>query len=241
MSYQKYRLLCVGHDPKTVKGEKFGYLTGLTYLAPHKLSGLGNVCPHASSGCIKACLNTAGRGAMQKSQDARIRKTRLFFQDRLEYLRQLRFDLSTLSNDAEYRRMIPCARLNATSDIPWEKFGVMEAYPSLQFYDYTKNPKRMMAFLAGKSAGVPMPKNYHLTFSRSESNEDQCLDILRWGGNVAAVFSGGLPSEWKEFPVVCGDESDLRFLDGKGVVVGLTAKGRGKKDTSGFVISQYGA
>ena len=31
------------------------------------------------------------------------------------------------------------------------------------------------------------------------------------------------------------DESDLRFLDPKGVIVGLYAKGRAKKDESGFV------
>lgn len=227
-----FKLLCVGGDPKTVKGEKHGYLTGLTYLAPHKLSGKGNTCPYASKGCAAACLNTAGRGNMPRSQDARIRKTRLFFTDRLEYLRQLRFDINTLKNMAEHRRMIPCVRLNATSDIPWERFGVMDEHPSLQFYDYTKNPNRMRKFLNGD-----MPKNYHLTFSRSESNEEECLGVLDCGGNVAVVFGGELPTEWKGYPVIRGDETDLRFLDGEGVVVGLTAKGKAKRDHTGFVIT----
>jgi hypothetical protein len=207
-------------------------MTGITYFAPHKLSGLGNVCPHASKGCAAACLNTAGRGRMPQTQNARLRKTRLFFTDRLEYLRQLHFDLDTLKAVAHFRRMIPCARLNGTSDIPWERFGVMDKHHDLCFYDYTKNPKRMMAFLNGE-----MPRNYHLTFSRSESNDEWVNTVLSMGGNVAVVFATKqLPAEWNGYPVVNGDESDLRFLDGKNVVVGLSAKGRGKHDTSGFVI-----
>src|SRR6478736_3115177 len=232
-----YHLLSVGDDPKTVKGQKHGYLTGIIYLAPHKLSGLGNVCPHASKGCAKACLNTAGRGIFDRTQAARIRKTRLFFQDRLEFLELLRFDLNLLVATAKLERMTPCARLNGTSDIPWEKFGVMEEFPSLQFYDYTKHHTRMMRFLQhGKFATAEVPKNYHLTFSRSESNEDKCLEVLRWGGNVAVVFSKELPATWHDYPVVCGDETDLRFLDGKNVVIGLTAKGRAKHDLSGIVV-----
>jgi hypothetical protein len=226
-----YHLLCVSDDPKTRKGEKLGYLTGLCYLAPHKMSGMGNVCPHASKGCASACLNTAGRGVMPHVQAARIRKTRLFLTDRLEFLRMLRFDLHLLQSTAQFRRMIPVVRLNGTSDIPWEKYGVMEEHPSLQFYDYTKHPKRMLAYLQDS-----LPHNYHLTFSRSESNEMDCIRVLQLGGNTAVVFRKELPAEWKGYPVVRGDENDLRFLDGKNVVVGLTAKGQAKKDTSGFVI-----
>ncbi len=230
MSYG-YHLLCVSGDPKTRKGEAHGYLTGLCYLAPHKLSGVGNVCPHASKGCATACLNTAGRGVMPRSQAARIRKTRLFFKDRLEFLRLLRFDIELLKATAILRRMTPALRLNGTSDIPWERFGVMEEHPSLAFYDYTKSYKRMIAFTEGR-----MPGNYHLTFSRSESNHEQCIDILSRNGNVAVVFRSKLPDTWSGFHVVAGDQTDLRFLDGNGVVIGLTAKGRAKRDVSGFVV-----
>lgn len=226
-----FKLLCVGGDPKTIKGEKHGYLTGLTYLAPHKLSGLGNTCPWASPGCACACLNTAGRGAMPLSQQARIRKTRWFFKDRVGYLKQLDDDINLLECVAKSRNMIPVVRLNATSDLPWEKFGVMERHPSLQFYDYTKSPDRMRRFLEGA-----MPKNYHLTFSRSESNEEECEGVLDCDGNVAVVFGGKLPPTWKDHKVIRGDETDLRFLDGEGVVVGLTAKGKAKRDRTGFVI-----
>ena len=90
----------------------------------------------------------------------------------------------------------------------------------------------MNLFLVGK-----LPSNYSLTFSRSETNETQCLEVLKRGGNVAVVFrSKALPTHWNGFKVINGDENDLRFLDPKGVVVGLTAKGKAKTDTSGFVV-----
>jgi hypothetical protein len=76
-----------------------------------------------------------------------------------------------------------------------------------------------------------------LTFSRSETNEALAVDVLRNGGNVAVVFAGVLPSAWQGYNVVNGDESDLRFLDKKNVVVGLRAKGDAKKDTTGFVVA----
>jgi hypothetical protein len=123
-------------------------------------------------------------------------------------------------------------RLNGTSDINWERYSVIQAFNKVQFYDYTKNYFRMNLFLDGK-----LPSNYSLTFSRSETNENDCISILKRGGNVAVVFrSKVLPTHWQGFPVINGDENDLRFLDPKGVVVGLTAKGKAKSDTSGFVV-----
>ena len=80
------------------------------------------------------------------------------------------------------------------------------------------------------------PSNYHLTFSRSENNDKKCEMVLLMGGNVAVVFRNQLPKTWKGFEVVNGDETDLRFLDKKGVVVGLIEKGMAKKDATGFVV-----
>jgi len=126
----------------------------------------------------------------------------------------------------------PTVRLDGTSDVGWERHGVIQAFKGVQFYDYTKNYVRMLAFIGGK-----LPSNYSLTFSRSETNEAQCLEVLKRGGNVAVVFRGKvLPTHWNGFKVINGDENDLRFLDPKGVVVGLTAKGKAKSDTSGFVV-----
>ena len=91
----------------------------------------------------------------------------------------------------------------------------------------------MSSFLSGE-----LPSNYHLTFSRSESNQKIVDSILASGGNVAVVFRGSLPEHWQGKQVIDGDKNDLRFLDKKNVVVGLVEKGKAKKDSSGFVIEQ---
>lgn len=229
----KLSLLSVGADAKTVKGESFGWLTAILYLAPAREAGRGNVCPNASAGCLASCLYSAGRGAFSNVQSARVRKTRLFFDDFAEFKRQLFADIGAFVATCERNGKRACVRLNGTSDISWERLGVFEEFPSVQFYDYTKSPIRALQAAAGSIA-----PNYHLTFSRSEANEAQALDVLRAGGNVAVVFaSAALPSSWQGFPVVNGDESDLRFLDARNVVVGLKAKGDAKRDTSGFVVN----
>jgi hypothetical protein len=106
----------------------------------------------------------------------------------------------------------------------------MSEYPNIQFYDYTPNVSRMIQFLRGE-----LPENYHLTFSRKENNQSKVELIASMGGNIAAVFDK-LPDTYLGKKVIDGDETDLRFMDDKNVIVGLKAKGRGKKDSSGFVI-----
>lgn len=220
-----FQLLSTGTDAKTVKGEKFGWQTFILYLAPHIASGR-NVCPWASKGCAAACLNTAGRGAMKSVQDARLRKTRWFFEDREGFMKALESDIDAAAKLAMRNKMKPCIRLNGTSDIGWER--VIASFPTMQFYDYTKSKDRILA---------PVPANYHLTFSRSEENEADALDVLSHGKNVAVVFSSSdLPEHWNGYGVIDGDESDLRFLDEDNVVVGLKAKGKARQDTSGFVV-----
>lgn len=235
-----FRLLTAS-NPKALKGEAFGYMTFLLHLAPARLSGF-NVCPGASLGCTAACLNTAGRGGMFKKgedtnmiQQARIRRTLAFFNDRDTFIHDLVCDVRQAIIEAERFNLIPCFRLNATSDIRWENEpvrvqgveypNIMTAFPDVQWYDYTKLTNRRN-----------LPSNYHLTFSRAEHNEAKAIDFLTAGGNVAVVFAGALPTHWNGFEVVSGDFNDLRFLDGTQKVVGLTAKGRAKKDTSGFVV-----
>lgn len=231
------RLLTVG-NPKTVKGEKFGYLTFILHLAPANLSGY-NVCPMSSEGCRAVCLNTAGRGGIMKPgettniiQKARLRRTKLFFENRKQFLTDLFFDIIEARKYALRRDLIPVYRLNGTSDIRWETMtdftgmNLMERFNDLQFYDYTKIANRR-----------DIPKNYHLTFSRSESNEAETELAFQNGMNVAVVFNK-IPNEWNGRPVVNGDESDLRFLDPAGVYVGLKAKGKARKDsTSNFVVN----
>lgn len=210
---------------KTVKGEKLGYLTGILYLAPAKISGY-EVCPRRSAGCTEACLYTAGMGAFSNVQQARIKKTKQFFEDRDNFLMQLRKDITALVRKAKKTNMTPAIRLNGTSDIEWTRFGIMEEFPDVTFYDYTKVVNRLENSI---------PKNYHITFSRSESNEEECMKALKLGFNVAAVFNK-LPETYLARPVINGDETDVRFADAKGVIVGLTAKGKAKKDLNNFVI-----
>lgn len=231
-------------DAKTSKGEAAGYLTGILYLAPYNLSGR-NVCPHASEGCAAACLFSAGMGAFSNVQDARISKTKAFFRDPKGFVETLAQDIEALKRKAARLGLSPCVRLNGTSDLPWENLGgqlgvcLMRRFPEIAFYDYTKNPARVRAWLEGR-----MPANYSLTFSRSECNGETALELAKAGANVAVVFATKkgqtLPAQWAGRPVVDGDTNDLRFLDGPGRIVGLRAKGKAKKDTSGFVVTVGG-
>jgi len=210
---------------KTVKGEKLGVLTGILYLAPAKISGY-EVCPRRSAGCTAACLYTAGMGAFSNVQQARINKTKMYFEDRPNFLFQLEKDIKALVKKANKLNMKPAIRLNGTSDINWMSSGIMDKFPDVQFYDYTKVSRRLKD---------KIPTNYNITFSKSEDNNSECETALELGFNVAAVFKN-LPQQYMGRQVINGDETDVRFADGKGVVIGLTAKGRARKDLSGFVI-----
>jgi hypothetical protein len=220
-------------NPKIQKGTKQGYLSFILHLAPSDLSGK-NTCPKATPGCIAACLNTAGRGGMFKRgentnviQKARIRKTNYFFNDREAFMDDLVGDIMKAVNYARRKGLIPVFRLNGTSDLSWEKYptrygadSIFEQFPTLQFYDYTK-------VLGRKVSHIP---NYHLTFSKADGNDSDVAEALLQGMSVVAVYDKipeGVPS---------ADETDLRFLDPKGIMLGLKAKGRAKKDYSGFVI-----
>jgi hypothetical protein len=228
------KLLSIG-NPKILKGMKQGYMTYILHLAPADVSGY-NTCPKATAGCKAACLNTAGRGGMFKKgettnviQQARIRKTKMFFENRDAFLAILKDDIRKAIKQAEKKGMIPVFRLNGTSDIAWEKYGIIQEFPNVQFYDYSKILGRKVNYLS----------NYHLTFSAADGNDLDVRRAIKEGYNVATVFgikkSQPMPETYEGMPVFNGDDSDLRFLDPKGVVVGLYAKGKAKKDTSGFV------
>lgn len=237
-------LLSVG-NPKTLKGMKEGYNTYILHLAPHTLSG-HNTCPKATAGCSAACLNTAGRGGMFKKgeftnniQKARIRKTELFYNDRNQFMELLVKDITLAIKQSKRMNLIPVFRLNGTSDISWEKYpvqmgkvvysNIFNAFGFVQFYDYTKVLGRKVSNIS----------NYHLTFSAADGNDLDVLLARKAGYNIATVFgikkTLPMPDSYMGLPVFNGDESDLRFLDPKQVVVGLYAKGKAKKDTSGFV------
>lgn len=225
------KLLNAG-NAKTSKGESLGYKTFGIHLSPSNKSGF-NVCKWASKGCRAACLDTAGRGAMSNVQRARIAKTRFLFEEPERFLEQLRKEIRSATRSAERQGLVPCFRLNLTSDVPWEDLGIIEEFPELTFYDYSKSSARVSQFIQGK-----LPANYHLTYSRSERRGDDltCFSFLKSGGNVAVVFRGSLPETWQGFPVIDGDKTDLRFLDRPGAVIGLVEKGLAKRDETGFVV-----
>lgn len=237
------KLLTPAHaNAKTAKNTQFAqFQTYILHLAPAKLSGY-NMCPAASAGCAAACLNTAGRGAFSNVQQARIRKTKLFVEHKAEFMQLLKADLDAVQRKATKAGRKAVVRLNGTSDVQWElvRFfehkNVFEAYPNIQFYDYTKILRRLERLFANPIA------NYHVTFSRAEDNTQETILALTMGFNVAAVFSGDVPKEFLGAKTIDGDSHDLRFLDAKGKSVGhivaLKAKGKAKKDLSGFVVQQ---
>jgi hypothetical protein len=221
---------------KTPKGEKQGYLTAIMYLAPSNLSGYP-VCAFARlAQCELPCLNTSGRGKFDNVQKARIRKTLMFHQFRDEFNILLISEMNRALRKSERMGLTLVYRLNGTSDIPWENeiigYGltIFEMFPKVQAYDYTKAPTRHK-----------LPDNYHLTFSYSGVDSFRPI-VAKWENkqtnqNIAVVFGHHtMPVLFDNREVVNGDASDLRFLDGHNVVVGLTAKGNAKKDVTGFVV-----
>lgn len=225
-------LLSINNDAKTIKSNAGGeYLTAILYLAPAKMSGY-QVCPSATPGCKASCLFTAGMGKMNSVQEARTRKTKMLFEDKDTFRKTLYKEFVAFSSKCEKLGVKPAIRLNGTSDIYWpDKFPeLFDDFPTFNMYDYTKNVKTMNKYIEGRS-----PKNYHLTFSRSESNFDFCIKVLKSKNNVAMVFKQ-VPLKYKGFKVFTGDDTDLRFKDPRGVIIGLKAKGRAKLDKTGFVI-----
>ena len=234
-------ILSVNVDAKTSKGTARGFLTGILYLAPAKESGR-EVCRYRSAGCTAACLYTAGRGGFNSVQRARKAKTERFFRERDSFMSDLVYSIQALERKAEREGLTPVVRLNGTSDIPWERVpvkdsrkgaarNVFELFPNVQFYDYTKWP-------LWKRSNLPL--NYDLTFSYSDQTNRSDFIHAAAHSRVAVVFNTPkgheLPAEWNGFPVVDADTTDLRFLEPKGVIAGLRAKGAARKDQSGFVI-----
>jgi hypothetical protein len=220
------QLLGVDSNAKTVKGQAMGFFTAILYLSPADISGV-NLCPLAElAKCKEACLASAGRGAFRSVFMARLRKTLFFLQYQSEFLALLRKEIAKLS--AKYGSQL-LVRLNGTSDIRWELFGIPQAFADVQFYDYTK--------LANRKG---IPDNYDLTFSGSGVPEYQPImfKAKSQGMRIAMVFRSreSIPSSYADMAVVDGDNSDIRHLDPQGVIVGLYAKGKAKTDYSGFVI-----
>lgn len=234
---------------KAAKASGYGYLNAIHYMAPATMAGVGNLCSHATPSCIASCLGlTSGQAGMVKDIDnnaaqgnsvrqSRIDKAIRFMRDRKAYMRDIVRSIELLEAKARREGLLLCVRLNGSTDIAFEGIScerngvtyrnLFEAFPHIQFVDYTKNHLRF---------NRKLPSNYHLTLSRHEKNEEKALEAVSNGHNIAVVFDK-LPASYRGHTVIDGDKHDLRHLDPRGVIVGLTPKGRkAKKDTSGFVV-----
>jgi len=230
----QYKTILGESSAKTIKGEKIGYLTGIVYLVPDEI-----ICPLARlAGCFEGCLKSAGRGAFNSVQLAREAKTKYFYEHQQAFLLSFAADVWSLVNKAKRLGLNPLVRPNGTSDIPYENLivhdgkNIFQLFPDVQFYDYTKHPSRT---LEGKTLN-----NYDLTYSFSAiTPKPISIKGLTNPNNsrTAVVFAkqSDIPSNFRGWPVVDGDDTDVRHIEPKSVVVALYAKGKAKHDTSGFV------
>lgn len=229
-----YKTILGESSAKTIKGEKIGYLTGIVYLVPDEI-----ICPLAKlAGCFEGCLKSAGRGAFNSVQIARQAKTQFFYDNQEAFMLSLCADVWSLVNKAKRIGLNPLVRPNGTSDIPFENIIVLDGktifqlFPDVQFYDYTKHPSRK---LEGKTSG-----NYDLTYSFSAiTPKPISIKGLTNPNNsrTAVVFQkqSDIPTSFRGWQVVDGDNTDVRHIEPKNVVVALYAKGKAKLDNGGFV------
>lgn len=224
----------INSSSKIVKNGKLGVDTYILYLAPSNLSGY-EVCPNATKECRLGCLASSGRNKMDINSgrniinNSRIKKTKLFFEEREFFMNWLIAEISAVKIKSESENKIFSVRLNGTSDIDWTNIkinnkNIFEIFPDTQFYDYTKVVRKFNN----------KPSNYHLTFSYTGLNLKDCVEILNMGENVAVVFNvknvNELPNHFLDRKVINGDETDVRFFDDKNVIVGLKWKNIADKE-----------
>ncbi len=228
------------YSAKHKKAYKYDELVYSLYLAPAKLSGY-EVCPMRNKECTKLCLNESGVNSMSMNGDqinqSRITKTKLFFEHREFFMQWMIHEINFFKKKAEKLGYRFSVRLNNTSDINPESFyikqgnssvNILELFPDVQFYDYTKVLNRIN--LKKKY------KNYDLTFSFSGTNIDEVMKAFQSKTRVAVVFKE-VPKTFWDKKVIDGDKYDMRYYDPKNVVVGLKFKRvRTKLTKSSFVV-----
>jgi hypothetical protein len=223
------KLLSTGDT--NAKTAKNGMDTLILYLAPFTQNSKGiNLCPKATDGCAAACLFTAGRGAFSNVAQSRMNRTEYYLHDRAGFLAQTAKEINNSAKKVDKLAV----RLNGTSDIKLVEMLTLahEIAPNVVFYDYTKIERK-----AGVRKTV-QGHDYIVTYSFNEGTDaiPNALQVLNRGGNVAVVFRNELPDTFLGYPVVDGDQSDIMMLYNRNVILGLKAKGKAKKDTTGFVI-----
>lgn len=218
----------VNLSAKHKKNYERGEMVYGLYLAPAESSGY-NVCPKSNAECRFLCLNESGQNRMQTKTDninkARITKTKLFFEHRQFFMEWLIADIKSSKAKADKYGYKFSVRLNNTSDINPEQFqlkidnvtkNILQVFPDIQFYDYTKVDNRIKL--------LEKYKNYDLTFSYDGYNWNICKQMISNNVRVAVVFKKELPMSWNGIDVINGDLYDVRYHDERNVIVGLKFK-----------------
>jgi hypothetical protein len=221
--------LLTASNHKTPKGETLGFFSAVLYLMPHTSGGGSTLCPHSTPACREMCLAGAGLSGLPKQLGAKMKRTKLFNEDRPEFLRLLLADIAKLERIAAAEGMRPALRLNGSSDVLWER--VIDGWSDLGLtrYDYTKIPLEHRQTDPG----------YHLTFS-IEGPQDmrRAVGYLRAGHSVAAVVPEDVKHNAPSWialgedvaEVIDGDLTDARFLDPPSSIVLLKPKGHIRTD-----------
>jgi hypothetical protein len=233
----------VSHSAKLMKTQKMRHeLTYGIYLAPAELSGR-NICPGASEYCKAACLNLSGRARIETNNriyNARIKKTKLFFAYNTFIMDWITAEIRAYKAKADRLGYSFSIRINCTSDLDISKYrnsaglNVLEQFPTIQVYDYTKVFSRIKL--------LEKYPNYDLTYSYNGLNFSKCVAALNTGVRVAMVFEKRLPAYYRNIPVVNGDLYDIRYVDPKNAIVGLVFKHVRNKinlNNTPFVISEH--
>jgi len=232
-------------------------LASVGNLCPNASPGCIKACLGVHSGQAAMVADSANPQSLNNVRRSRISKAQNFMRNRAAFMQAMALQLAREYRRATLANFELIARPNGSTDIAFEAIklvidektakqiahligrpfasgtyrNIFEAFNFVRFNDYTKSFKRMAKYCAGD-----MPSNYHLTFSRSETNAAAVARVIELGGNVAVVFDA-LPDTWHGCRVINGDEHDLRCNDPCGVIVGLVPKGaKPKKDASGFVL-----
>ena len=231
MHFGRNSILCTSETSNTKLAKSYKlypqYRNAYVALLPADHSGI-NVCPRHAH-CKTHCIGiSAGRNRFDNSIIGKYYRTLYYARFRSDFIAQLSRELTNFQTLCARTGRTGAVRLNAFSDIAYEirHPELFANCPDITFYDYTKINNRKVKHIS----------NYHLTFSKADGNDMDTRLAISNGMNVAVVFHK-VPENYLGRPVINGDETDLRFLDPKGVIVGLKAKGKAKKDLSGFVVT----
>jgi len=234
----------VNNGSKHYKAFKYGELVYTIYLSPGNMSGY-EVCAGRTAECTALCLNESGHNRMDAKRNhinrSRIGKTQMFFENHEFFSRWVIRDINAGIAKAKKMGFKFSVRINNTSDISPEliyikengiKKNILELFPDIQFYDYTK--------VQGRLRLMNKYDNYDLTYSYNGSNMETCMQLLKSGIKVAMVFEK-VPTEFNGFKVINGDLYDMRYKDEPGTIIGLKFKKvRSKPDaTNTFVIHEH--